>query len=115
MIKDIDIILKQIAEGEKKLDDFDVFAARRGEGLDLPIIYIDSSWQGLASGSEKTKAAIKTWLKLNGKKAVIERTGSLGAFSLNPVIAIKFQGRPRLFFGPVYDYQVENLMKAVFS
>jgi len=115
MIKDINRILLQIAEGEKGLDDYDVFAARRGEGLDLPVIYIDSSWQGMASGSEMTKEAIKTWLEMNGKKAVMAKTGSLGAFSLNPVIAIKFPGRPRLFFGPVHDYQVESLMEATFS
>ena len=81
----------------------------------LPVIYIDRSAASLASGMDSSESVIHKWLKNNNIQAEVKYTGSLGAFSLNPVICIKLPGRPRLFFGPVQDYQVENLLEAVFS
>ena len=80
-----------------------------------PLIYIDHSGSSIASGTLQTKKSIERWLSENRIEAEIRKTGSMGAFSLNPLIGIKLPGRPLLFFGPVNDYQVDTLLEAVFS
>jgi len=80
-----------------------------------PLVYLDHSGSSIASGILQTEKALISWLKENNIDAEIIKTGSMGAFSLNPIVGIKMPGRPLLFFGPVFDYQVETLLEAVFS
>ncbi len=108
-------ILLRISTGGKTAADFTRLAGKRGDGKNLPVIYIDQSGSSIASGILQTEQAVVSWLNKNNKQAEIVKTGSVGAFGLNPLIGIKIPGRARLFFGPVHDYQVDNLLEAVFS
>lgn len=96
------------AETEKVLQQL------RREKPVTPVIYISSGTSSLIAGSEKTFAAIDTYLKENGSNASLVRVGCTGPANYEPLVCFQLPGKNKLFFRNITEEKVEPLLNGVF-
>jgi len=77
----------------------------------IPVITIPDDAGALALGADKVARAIEAELKARGKQARIVRTGSRGAYFLEPMVEVQTE-RGRVAYGPVKPSDVRSLFDA---
>lgn len=95
-------------ETEKKL------SLIRRDKTDRPVIFLAFGTSSIIAGSEKTLAAIRTYIDENKQETVVVRVGCIGPVNYEPLMAIQLPGKNRLFFRNITEEKVEPLLNGVF-
>jgi NADH:ubiquinone oxidoreductase subunit F (NADH-binding)/Pyruvate/2-oxoacid:ferredoxin oxidoreductase delta subunit len=86
----------------------------RRERPDHPVIYASSGTSSIIAGSEKTFAAIETYIAENAGSASLVRVGCTGPSNFEPLVCIHIPGKNKLFFRNITEEMVEPLLNGVF-
>ncbi|HBE40870.1 MAG TPA: NADH-quinone oxidoreductase subunit F [Bacteroidales bacterium] len=91
-----------------------VLSRIRREKTDRAVIFISSGTSSIIAGSEKTLAAIRTYINENEPSAELVCVGCTGPSNYEPLVAIQLPGRNKLFFRNITEEKVEPLLNGVF-
>jgi NADH:ubiquinone oxidoreductase subunit F (NADH-binding)/Pyruvate/2-oxoacid:ferredoxin oxidoreductase delta subunit len=91
-----------------------VLAQIRREKTDHPVIFISSGTSSLIAGSEKTCAAVKSYIDENSGTTELVRVGCNGPLSYEPFLCIQLPGKNKLFFRNITEEKVEPLLNGIF-
>lgn len=80
----------------------------------IPAIYVSSGTSSMISGSERTYAAIRTYLDENSHEADLIRVGCMGPANYEPVICVQLPGKNKLVFRNITEEKIEPLLNGVF-
>lgn len=86
----------------------------RRERISDPVIYISSGTSSVIAGSEKTGAAVRTYLEEMEVTAGLVRTGCSGPANFEPMVCIQLPGKNKLVFRNITEEKVDGLLNAVF-
>jgi NADH:ubiquinone oxidoreductase subunit F (NADH-binding)/Pyruvate/2-oxoacid:ferredoxin oxidoreductase delta subunit len=86
----------------------------RREKNDHPVVFVSSGTSGIIAGSEKTFAAIRSYLEENMQGAESVKVGCTGPSNFEPLVCIQLPGKNKLFFRNITDEKVEPLLNSVF-
>lgn len=86
----------------------------RREKTDSPVIYVSSGTSSIIAGSEKTFAAVETYVSDNQQETEIVRVGCTGPSNYEPFVCVQLQGKNKLFFRNITEEKVELLLNGVF-
>ena len=110
--KIIDYLNKVISKNDS--DILTLFQSISNEKIKKPIIYLDSSTNGIISGIKHTEEAIKKYLEINKIDADIIYVGCAGFCSYGPIIDIQLPGRTRVSFKEVAKEKVNSIFDEIF-
>lgn len=82
---------------------------------EVPVFFVGASTCGLGAGAAKTIGAIRDYLDRKHIEARIVEVGCIGLCAFEPMVDIKFPGRPRMVYGNVRGEDIEALLDKVFS
>lgn len=91
-----------------------VLSQIRREKTDKPVIYLSSGTSSKIAGSERTFAAVSTYIAENENKAELVMVGCTGPANYEPMLAIQLPGKNKLFFRNITEEKVEPLLNGVF-
>ncbi len=97
-----------LPETEKRLQNI------RREKPDKPVIYVSSGTSSIIAGSEKTFAAIESYVNENEPLAGVIGVGCTGPANFEPLVCIHLPGKNKLFFRNITEEKVEPLLNGVF-
>jgi NADH:ubiquinone oxidoreductase subunit F (NADH-binding)/Pyruvate/2-oxoacid:ferredoxin oxidoreductase delta subunit len=86
----------------------------RRDRPDSPMIYVSSGTSSLISGSEKTCAAIQTYIDDNLNSSALIKVGCTGPANYEPLVCIHIPGKNKLFFRNITEEKVDSLLNGVF-
>ena len=86
----------------------------RREKTDKPVIFVSSGTSSVIAGSEKTYAAIETYLTENIPGVSLVNVGCTGPATYEPLVGIHIPGKNKLFFRNITEEKVEPLLNGVF-
>jgi NADH:ubiquinone oxidoreductase subunit F (NADH-binding)/Pyruvate/2-oxoacid:ferredoxin oxidoreductase delta subunit len=86
----------------------------RRERTEKPVIFISSGTSSIIAGSEKTWAAVKTYIDENEPGAELVKVGCTGPSNFEPLLCIKLPGKNKLYFRNISEEKVEPLLNGVF-
>ena len=81
----------------------------RREKTDRPVIFISSGTSSVIAGSEKTFAAIETYIKENEPSTELVNVGCTGPSTFEPLVCIQIPGKNKLYFRNITEEKVEPL------
>jgi NADH:ubiquinone oxidoreductase subunit F (NADH-binding) len=96
------------AESEKVLQQI------RREKPDHPVVYVSSGTSSIIAGSEKTSAAIDSYINENTPSVNLIRVGCTGPANFEPLVCIQIPGKNKLYFRNITEEMVEPLLNGVF-
>lgn len=91
-----------------------VLSQIRRDKTDNPVIFISSGTSSVIAGSEKTYAAVRSYIDDNVPHAVVVKVGCTGPANFEPLMAIQLPGKNKLFFRNITEEKVEPLLNGVF-
>ncbi|HKK41444.1 MAG TPA: hypothetical protein VJ963_03465 [Bacteroidales bacterium] len=109
----IEKVLLPDADTQTDLTEKKLISIRR-EKPDYPVISVSSGTSSIISGSERTVAAIESYINENTPAARMIRVGCTGPANFEPLVCIQLPGRNRLFFRNITEEKVEPLLNGVF-
>jgi NADH:ubiquinone oxidoreductase subunit F (NADH-binding) len=77
-------------------------------------IYVSSGTSSIIAGSQKTLAAIESYISDNLKDAKVINVGCTGPANFEPLVTIHIPGKNKLFFRNITEEKVEPLLNGVF-
>ncbi len=86
----------------------------RREKTDNAVIFISSGTSSLIAGSEKTRAAVKTFIDENEPGTELVNVGCNGPLSFEPLVCVQLPGKNKLFFRNITEEKVEPLLNGIF-
>jgi NADH:ubiquinone oxidoreductase subunit F (NADH-binding) len=86
----------------------------RHEKPDHPVVYVSSGTSSIIAGSEKTSAAIDTYINENAPSVDLIRVGCTGPANFEPLVCIHIPGKNKLYFRNITEEMVEPLLNGVF-
>jgi NADH:ubiquinone oxidoreductase subunit F (NADH-binding)/Pyruvate/2-oxoacid:ferredoxin oxidoreductase delta subunit len=86
----------------------------RREKPDSPLIYVSSGTSSIIAGSEKTHAAVASYISENNPAVNIISVGCAGPANYEPLVCIHLPGKNKLFFRNITEEKVEPLLNGVF-
>jgi NADH:ubiquinone oxidoreductase subunit F (NADH-binding)/Pyruvate/2-oxoacid:ferredoxin oxidoreductase delta subunit len=86
----------------------------RRERTDNPVISISSGTSSIIAGSERTYAAVASYIAENQPDAELIRVGCTGPANFEPLLCIQLPGKNKLFFRNITEEKVEPLLDGVF-
>jgi NADH:ubiquinone oxidoreductase subunit F (NADH-binding) len=86
----------------------------RREKPDNPVVYVSSGTSSVIAGSEKTFAAIRSYIGENRQKALLIKVGCTGPANFEPLVCVHLPGKNKLFFRNITEEKVEPLLNGVF-
>ncbi len=84
------------------------------ERVERPLVMVNSSTSGIVAGANETWKAIEEYTRDRQIEMDLAETGSIGIISEEPVIAVQFPGRTRLFFARITASVVPGLLDDLF-
>jgi NADP-reducing hydrogenase subunit HndC len=79
-----------------------------------PVVYISSGTSSKIAGSDKTFAAVESYLRENTLPAALVKVGCTGPANFEPVVCVHMPGKNRLFFRNITEEKAEPLLNGVF-
>jgi NADH:ubiquinone oxidoreductase subunit F (NADH-binding)/Pyruvate/2-oxoacid:ferredoxin oxidoreductase delta subunit len=86
----------------------------RREKTDVPVVTVSSGTSSIIAGSEKTFAAIKSYITENEPGALLVSVGCIGPSNFEPIVCIQLPGKNRIYFRNTTEEKVEPLLNGVF-
>jgi NADH:ubiquinone oxidoreductase subunit F (NADH-binding)/Pyruvate/2-oxoacid:ferredoxin oxidoreductase delta subunit len=86
----------------------------RREKTTVPVIYVSSGTSSIISGSDRTWAALREYIRDNDLKAGLIKVGCQGPANFEPFVCIQLPGKNKLFFRNITEEKVESLLNGVF-
>jgi NADH:ubiquinone oxidoreductase subunit F (NADH-binding)/Pyruvate/2-oxoacid:ferredoxin oxidoreductase delta subunit len=86
----------------------------RRDKNDKPVIYISSGTSSIIAGSEKTSAAVKSYIEYNQPDASIVMVGCTGPANFEPLLCLQIPGKNKLYFRNITEEKVEPLLNGAF-
>lgn len=84
------------------------------EKTEAPVVYVSSGTAGIIAGSNKTAAAVKSYLETVSRDARVVRVGCAGPLNFEPFICVQLPGKNRLFFRNITEEKVDTILDGVF-
>ncbi len=79
-----------------------------------PVVYISSGTSSIIAGSDKTFAAVESYLRENTLPASLVKVGCTGPANFEPVVCVQMPGKNKLFFRNITEEKAEPLLNGVF-
>ncbi len=79
-----------------------------------PVVYISSGTSSIIAGSDKTFAAVESYLRENTLPASLVKVGCTGPANFEPVVCVQMPGKNKLFFRNITEEKAETLLNGVF-
>ena len=86
----------------------------RREKTDVPVICLSTGTSSIIAGSEKTAAAVASFIRDNAPGAVLVKVGCIAPSNYEPFICVQLPGKNKLFFKNITEEKVEPLLNGVF-
>lgn len=86
----------------------------RREKNEKPVIYVSSGTSSIIAGSEKTTAAVITYIEENQPDASLVRVGCTGPANFEPLVCLQLPGKNKLYFRNITEERLNRSLTVSF-